>query len=108
MELSAILEFGKPDGVAADPLWRFAQQVIQGAEALLPKAYQSGIGGAVADRIVEHIPDREREMADELENSLFARCESCCKGLEHDEAHCGAPNARRLLVAIGRIKEKTA
>jgi hypothetical protein len=44
MELSAILEFGKPDGVAADPLWRFAQQVIEQAEALLPKAHESGIG----------------------------------------------------------------
>ena len=104
MELSAILEFGKPSGVAVDPLWRFAQQVIQEAEALLPKAHESGIGRAVADRIVEHIPDREREMVDELENSLYARCESCCKGLEHDEAHCGAPVARLLLVAIGRIK----
>lgn len=43
MELSAVLEFGKPDGVAADPLWRFAQQVIEEAEALLPKAHESGI-----------------------------------------------------------------
>jgi hypothetical protein len=52
MELSAILEFGKPDGVAADPLWRFAQQVIEQAEALLPKAHESGI--------IEHIPAREK------------------------------------------------
>jgi|HubBroStandDraft_1064217.scaffolds.fasta_scaffold549740_2 hypothetical protein len=33
IELSAILEFGKPEGVAADPLWRFAQTVIEEAEA---------------------------------------------------------------------------
>lgn len=91
MELSAIIEFGKPDGVAADPLWRFAQQVIEEAELLLPKAHESGIGR------------REREMADELENSLYARCAGCCKGIEHDDQHCGAPTARRLLVAIGRI-----
>lgn len=96
MEFSAIIEFGKLDVVAADPLWRFAQRVIEEAEALLPKAHESGIA------------PREREMTDELENSLYARCESCCKGLEHDESHCGAPTARRLLVAIGRIKEKTA
>jgi hypothetical protein len=92
MTLSAILEFGKPEGVATDPLWRFAQQVIEEAEALLPIAHESGIGS------------REREMADELENSLYARCESCCKGVQHDEAHCGAPVARRLLVVIGKIK----
>jgi len=30
MELSAILEFAKPDGAAADPLWKFAQTVIRG------------------------------------------------------------------------------
>ena len=95
MELSAIMEFAKPDSVAADPLWRFAQHVIEQAEALLPKVHESGI--------VEQIPDREREMVDELENSLYARCESCCKGLLHDEAHCGAPTTRRLLVASGRI-----
>jgi hypothetical protein len=45
MELSAILEFAKPDGVAADPLWKFAQNVIEEAEALLPIAHKSGIAG---------------------------------------------------------------
>jgi len=89
MTLSAILEFGKPEGVAADPLWRFAQQVIEEAEALLPSAYKSGI------------PERD-ELLDELRNSLEARCESCCRGIEHDDEHCGAPTARRLLVAAGR------
>jgi hypothetical protein len=92
MELSAILEFGKPDGVAADPLWKFAQQVIEEAEALLPKAHESGIA------------ERD-ELLDELRNSLEARCESCCRGIEHDDEHCGAPNARRLLLAAGRIKQ---
>ena len=44
MELSAILEFGKPSvDVTTDPLWLFAQQVIEQAEALLPKAHESGI-----------------------------------------------------------------
>jgi hypothetical protein len=43
MELSAIMEFAKPGDTAADPLWRFAQQVIEQAEALLPKAHESGI-----------------------------------------------------------------
>lgn len=95
MELSAILEFAKPDGVAADPLWKFAQNVIEEAEALLPIAHKSGI------------PERD-ELLDELRNSLEARCESCCRGVEHDDKRCGAPTARRLLVAAGRIKEKTA
>ena len=94
MELSAILEFGKPNGVAADPLWLFAQQVIEEAEALLPKAHESGI-------VVEHT---QRELLDELQNSLEARCENCCRGWKHDDRHCGAPVARRLLVAAGRIK----
>ena len=89
MELSAILEFGKPDGIAADPLWRFAQTVIEGAEALLPIAHKSGI------------PERD-ELLVELRNSLEARCESCCRQIEHDDEHCGAPNARRLLLAAGR------
>ncbi|MGA9471737.1 MAG: hypothetical protein WBV36_04695 [Terriglobales bacterium] len=75
MELSAILEFGKPDGVAADPLWRFAQQAIKDAESLLPSAHRSGIA------------ERD-ELLDELRNSLEARCESCRCGIEHDEAHC--------------------
>lgn len=94
MELSAILEFAKPDGVAADPLWKFAQNVIEEVEALLPIAHKSGI------------PERD-ELLDELRNSLEARCQACCKGLPHDDEHCGAPTARRLLVAAGRIKEKT-
>jgi hypothetical protein len=91
MELSAVMEFAKPDGVAADPLWKFAQSVIEEAEALLPIAHRSG----VAER---------DELLDELRNSLEARCESCCRGVEHDDEHCGAPTARRLLVAAGRIK----
>ncbi len=89
MELSAILEFGKPDGIAADPLWRFAQTVIEGAEALLPIAHKSGI------------PERD-ELLVELRNSLEARCESCCRQIEHDDERCGAPTARRLLLAAGR------
>jgi hypothetical protein len=89
MELSAILEFGKPEGVAADPLWRFAQTVIEEAEALLPIAHKSGI------------PERD-ELLDELRNSLEARCESCCRQIEHDDEHCGAPTAMRLLLAAGR------
>ena len=90
MELSAILEFAKPDA-AADPIWRYAQTVIEQAEALLPSAHKSGIA------------ERD-ELLDELRNSLEARCERCCRGIEHDQAHCGAPNARRLLLAAGRIK----
>ena len=92
MELSAILEFAKPEGAAADPLWKFAQTVIEEAEALLPVAHLSGIAEPVA----------ESELLDELENSLHARCENCCKGLQHDDAHCGAPNARRLLSRAGK------
>jgi hypothetical protein len=92
MELSAVMEFAKPGGVAADPVWKFAQIVIEEAEALLPIAHKSG-----------GIPERG-ELLDELQNSLEARCESCCKGLPHDEEHCGAPTARRMLVAAGRIK----
>jgi hypothetical protein len=92
MELSAILEFAKPDGAVADPLWKFAQNVIEEAEALLPIAHKSGIA--------EPVP--ESELLDELRNSLEARCESCCRGIEHDDEHCGAPTARRLLVAAGR------
>jgi len=67
MELSAILEFAKPDSAAGDPLWKFAQTVIEEAEALLPVAHKSGI------------PERD-ELLDELENSLHARCEACCNG----------------------------
>ena len=59
---------------------------------------------AVADAVIEGIPDRERQLAAELENSLYARCESCCKGLEHDDGHCGAPTARRRLIGLGKIK----
>jgi hypothetical protein len=92
MELSAILEFGKPEGVAADPLWRFAQTVIEEAGALLPIAHKSGI------------PERD-ELLDELRNSLEARCESCCRQIEHDDQHCGAPTARRLLLAAGRTHQ---
>ena len=89
MEFCAILEFGKPDGVAADPLWSSRRHVIEEAEALLPIAHKSGI------------PERG-ELLDELRNSLEARCESCCRGMEHDDEHCGAPTARRLLLAAGR------
>ena len=52
------------------------------------------------------VPSKEklfREMAAELENSLYARCESCCKGIAHDDVRCGAPTARRLLARIGRV-----
>jgi hypothetical protein len=91
MELSAVLEFAKPNSVASDPIWRFTQQVIEEAEALLPSAHKSG----VAER---------DELLDELLNSLEARCESCCRGIEHDDERCGAPTARRLLLAAGRIK----
>lgn len=94
MELSAILEFAKPDGASADPLWKFAQTVIEEAEALLPVAHKSGV------------PERD-ELLDELRNSLEARCESCCKGLEHDDEHCGAPTARRLLARAGRSETRT-
>ena len=46
MELSAIMEFGKPNAdVTTDPLWQFAQRVIQQVEALLPKAHESGLQG---------------------------------------------------------------
>ena len=92
MTLSAILEFGKPEGVAADPLWRFAQQVIEEAEALLPIAHKSGVA--------EPVP--QSELLVELRNSLEARCESCCRQIKHDDEHCGAPTARRLLLAAGR------
>jgi hypothetical protein len=91
MELSAVIEFAKPGGAASDPLWKFAQTVIEEAEGLLPIAHKSGI------------PERD-ELLDELQNSLEARCESCCKGLPHDDERCGAPTARRMLVAAGRIK----
>ncbi len=94
MELSAIMEFAKPDGAASDPIWRFAQTVIEESEALLPKAHESGIA--------EPVP--ESELLDELRNSLEARCENCCRRIEHDDEHCGAPTARRLLVAAGRMK----
>jgi hypothetical protein len=92
MELSAVIEFAKLDGAASDPIWKFAQLVIEEAEALLPIAHKSG-----------GIPERG-ELLDELQNSLEARCESCCKGLPHDDERCGAPTARRMLVAAGRIK----
>ena len=91
MELSAILEFAKPDGSAADPLWKFAQTVIEGTETLLPVAHKSGVATE---------PERD-ELLDELRNSLEARCEACCRGVEHDDQHCGAPTARRLLARAG-------
>lgn len=53
---------------------------------------------AVADALVQDMRGREKTLTDELESSLYARCESCCRGLEHDDMHCGAPTARRLLV----------
>lgn len=53
---------------------------------------------AVADGIIENIGKRAEELTAELENSLYARCQACCKGIEHDAEHCGAPEARRLLV----------
>lgn len=67
------------------------KQVIEEAEALLPIAHKSGI------------PERD-ELLDELRKSLEARCESCCRGIEHDDERCGAPTTRRLLVAAGRMK----
>jgi len=92
MELSAILEFARPDGAAADPLWKFAQTVIEETEALLAVAHKSG---AITE------PERD-ELPDELRNSLEARCEACCRGVEHDDQHCGAPTARRLLARRGK------
>lgn len=60
---------------------------------------------AVADEIIE-ANSYQLPMEAELENSLYARCESCCKGIEHDYKACGAPEARRLLVRLGRVFEK--
>jgi hypothetical protein len=59
---------------------------------------------SLADSIIES-QERALETEAELENSLYARCQSCCKGLAHDYKHCGAPVARRLLVGVGRIRE---
>lgn len=42
-------------------------------------------------------------LLDELRNSLEARCESCCRGIEHDDSRCGAPTARRLLAGAGKV-----
>ena len=53
---------------------------------------------SVADGIIESIG----EMHAELENSLYARCKACCRGVEHDDEHCGAPVARGLLVGTRR------
>lgn len=58
---------------------------------------------AVADALVKGQSEREKELVDELENSLYARCEACCRGRKHGDAHCGAPTARRLLAERGRI-----
>jgi hypothetical protein len=84
--------------------------MYQCAEGVVPSTKLYGLlvtlKAAVADGLVQDINEREREMADELENSLYARCESCCRGLEHDDEHCGAPTARRLLIGIGRVYDK--
>jgi len=58
---------------------------------------------AVADDVIGQTA-QQGEMEAELENSLYARCEACCKGIKHDDRHCGAPVARRLLVGVGRIR----
>jgi hypothetical protein len=60
---------------------------------------------AVADEIIEQT-EHQAEMESELENSLYARCAACCRGIPHDYNRCGAPVARRLLVAVGRIRGK--
>jgi hypothetical protein len=59
---------------------------------------------AVSDEIIE-ARENALEIEAELENSLYARCQSCCKGIPHSEARCGAPTARRLLVGLGRVYE---
>jgi hypothetical protein len=59
---------------------------------------------AVADRVIES-SEHQGEIEAELENSLYSRCRSCCKGLRHTYQSCGAPVARRLLVGVGRIHE---
>jgi hypothetical protein len=61
-----------------------------------------GLKATVADSIIDDISEREKQMADELENSLYARWESCCKGVEHDDEHCGAPTTRPLLLGARR------
>jgi hypothetical protein len=75
----------------------------------------------VADSIIERVTEPSRgwtgatgvghegdayvaALLDELENSLQARCEACCKGCEHDDEHCGAPTARRLLAGAGKVR----
>lgn len=59
---------------------------------------------AVAEEIIES-GSRLLEMEAELENSLYARCQACCKGLKHSYTQCGAPTARKLLVGLGRVYE---
>jgi hypothetical protein len=75
----------------------------------------------VADSIIERVTEPSRgwtgatgvghegdayvaALLDELDNSLQARCEACCKGREHDDEHCGAPTARRLLAGAGKVR----
>jgi DNA-binding NarL/FixJ family response regulator len=48
MELSTIMEFGKPDA-AAEPIWKFAQTVIEQVEALLPSAHVAVAAPAVPE-----------------------------------------------------------
>jgi hypothetical protein len=74
----------------------------------------------VADSIIERVTEPSRgwsgakgpghegdayvaALLDELRNSLEARCESCCRGIEHDDSRCGAPTARRLLAGAGKV-----
>jgi hypothetical protein len=47
------------------------------------------------------------EVLNELQNSLEARCEACCRGHKHDDKRCGAPTARRLLRQAGRLHDDT-
>jgi len=47
------------------------------------------------------------ELLGELQNSLEARCEACCRGRKHDDERCGAPTARRLLRQAGRLHDDT-
>jgi hypothetical protein len=61
---------------------------------------------AVADSIIES-NERQLDLEAELEASLYARCQSCCKGLPHTYQACGAPQARRLLAGVGRIRQQT-
>ena len=63
-----------------------------------PKDYQ----GAALEGTIKLV-----ELFGELQNSLEARCEACCRGHKHDDKRCGAPTARRLLRQAGRLHDDT-